>query len=36
MDPLDPGHDPRHSDVHGQKLCDAVQEGPGHDSTSEK
>ena len=30
---LDPGHDSRHSDVHGQKLCDAVQEGPGHDST---
>ena len=31
--PLDLGHDPRHSDVHGQTLCDAVQEGPGHYST---
>ena len=24
---LSPGHDPGHSDVHGQKLCDTVQEG---------
>ena len=24
---LSQGHDPGHSDVHGQKLCDTVQEG---------
>ena len=29
---LSQGHDPGHSDVHGQKLCDAVQEGGVHTS----
>ena len=29
---LSQGHDPGHSDVHGQKLCDTVQEGGVHTS----